>query len=99
MTHTANERPTLVSILQWLAFPLVVAWIIVFYLPWRVARWAILGETGSQRAYRQKRWAQQQADWQSIEAAMQQELQARKWPDTPRYRSILLSGRWPGGRK
>ena len=93
-----RDKDILVSVLQWLAFPLVIAWIIVIYLPWRIARWALLGETASQKAYREKRWAQQQADWQSIERAIQRELVIRKWPDTPRYRSILLSGRWRGIR-
>lgn len=93
MNH-ANEKPTLLSLVQWLAFPLVVAWIIVFYLPWRVTRWALTGETGSQRAYRERRQALRQHDWNAIEAAMQRELKARGWPDTPLYRSLLWGGKW-----
>jgi hypothetical protein len=80
--------------LQWVAFPFVLIWVCLIYLPGRLLRWLAYGDTPQQARRRQQRKALRRSEWQAIEHAMVSELQARKWPDTPRYRSILLSGRW-----
>lgn len=80
--------------LEWLAFPLILCWLCLVYAPWHVVRWCLYGDTPRQERHRRIRRQQQIADWSAIEQAMTAELAARKWPDTPRYRSILLSGRW-----
>lgn len=87
--------PVLRALVLWMGFPLALAWIVLFRLPWRVSAWALSGGgSDAQRKRRERRRAQQVADWAQIERAMVVELRRRRWPDTPAQRSILLSGRW-----